>query len=152
MVRGVARYVIVGAGMDSFAFRRPELLERLDVFEIDEPAMQQTKRDRLERPAVPGRSWTRTGTYYLKPETLARLLGSIAVHLAPDTGVVVDYLLDGEPMSAGQRHLRQRPKAFVARRGEPMFGTYSRSEMSALAATANLAEVEGISLIDLQRR
>jgi len=35
---GVKQYVILGAGMDTFAFRRPDLMERLEVFEIDHPA------------------------------------------------------------------------------------------------------------------
>ena len=38
--QGVKQYVILGAGMDTFAFRRPELLEQLEVFEIDHPATQ----------------------------------------------------------------------------------------------------------------
>lgn len=47
MAAGVGQYVILGAGLDSFAFRRPELLERLTVFEIDHPATQDFKRQRL---------------------------------------------------------------------------------------------------------
>jgi methyltransferase (TIGR00027 family) len=45
--RGIEQYVILGAGMDTFAFRRPELLRRLPVFEIDHPATQTFKRRRL---------------------------------------------------------------------------------------------------------
>src|SRR5262245_48736375 len=33
--RGVAQYVILGAGLDSFAYRRPDLASRLRVFEVD---------------------------------------------------------------------------------------------------------------------
>jgi methyltransferase (TIGR00027 family) len=44
---GVRQYVILGAGMDTFAFRRPELVEKLRVFEVDHPAMQSFKRRRL---------------------------------------------------------------------------------------------------------
>jgi methyltransferase (TIGR00027 family) len=44
---GVSQYVILGAGLDSFAFRRPELLERLVLFEVDHPATQAYKRQRL---------------------------------------------------------------------------------------------------------
>lgn len=45
--RGVRQYVILGAGLDTFAFRRPELLDELWVFEIDHPAMQAFKLGRL---------------------------------------------------------------------------------------------------------
>src|SRR5208283_2973360 len=39
--QGVKQYVILGAGMDTFAYRRPDLMEYLDVFEIDHPATQE---------------------------------------------------------------------------------------------------------------
>ena len=38
--QGVKQYVILGAGMDTFAFRRSDLMEQLDVFEVDHPATQ----------------------------------------------------------------------------------------------------------------
>src|SRR5436190_10054955 len=45
--RGVAQYVILGAGLDTFAQRRPELASSLLVFEIDRPGPQAWKRQRL---------------------------------------------------------------------------------------------------------
>jgi methyltransferase (TIGR00027 family) len=45
--RGVGQYVILGAGLDTFAQRRPELAARLLVFEIDQPGPQAWKRQRL---------------------------------------------------------------------------------------------------------
>jgi methyltransferase (TIGR00027 family) len=45
--RGVDQYVILGAGLDSFAWRHPELLDRLTVYEVDDPTMQSWKRRRL---------------------------------------------------------------------------------------------------------
>ena len=45
---GVDQYVVLGAGLDSFAYRRPDLLEHLCVFEVDHPATQSWKRRRLE--------------------------------------------------------------------------------------------------------
>jgi methyltransferase (TIGR00027 family) len=44
---GVEQYVILGAGLDTFAQRRPELASRLTVFEIDQPGPQAWKRQRL---------------------------------------------------------------------------------------------------------
>jgi methyltransferase (TIGR00027 family) len=45
--RGVAQYVILGAGLDTFAQRRPEIAARLRVFEVDQPGPQAWKRQRL---------------------------------------------------------------------------------------------------------
>jgi len=46
--RGISRYVILGAGLDSFAFRRRDLTTAVQVFEIDHPASQQWKLERLQ--------------------------------------------------------------------------------------------------------
>ena len=46
---GIRQYVIIGAGMDSFAFRRPDLLEKIDAFEIDHPVTQRKKLDRIAK-------------------------------------------------------------------------------------------------------
>ncbi len=45
---GTEQYVILGAGLDSFAYRRRDLLDRLHVFEVDHPASQAWKRSRLD--------------------------------------------------------------------------------------------------------
>jgi methyltransferase (TIGR00027 family) len=45
--RGVGQYVILGAGLDTFAQRRPELASRLRLFEVDQPVPQSWKRERL---------------------------------------------------------------------------------------------------------
>lgn len=45
--RGLDQYVILGAGLDSFAQRRPEIASHLKVFEIDRPGPQAWKRQRL---------------------------------------------------------------------------------------------------------
>jgi methyltransferase (TIGR00027 family) len=45
--RGVTQYVILGAGLDTFAQRRPELASRLRIFEVDQPGPQAWKRRRL---------------------------------------------------------------------------------------------------------
>ncbi len=44
---GIGQYVILGAGLDSFGYRRNDLLGRLRVFEVDHPATQSWKRRRL---------------------------------------------------------------------------------------------------------
>lgn len=44
---GVDQYVLLGAGIDTFVQRRPELASRMRVFEIDRPSPQEWKRARL---------------------------------------------------------------------------------------------------------
>lgn len=45
--QGIKQYVILGAGLDTFAFRRLDLMEKLEVFEIDHPATQGFKLNRI---------------------------------------------------------------------------------------------------------
>lgn len=45
--QGISQYVILGAGLDSFAQRRPEIASNLHVFEVDQPGPQAWKRKRL---------------------------------------------------------------------------------------------------------
>ena len=49
--RGVRQYVILGAGLDSFAYRNP--FPFLRVFEVDHPVTQAWKRSCLEKAAIP---------------------------------------------------------------------------------------------------
>jgi methyltransferase (TIGR00027 family) len=45
--RGLLQYVILGAGLDTFAQRRPDIASRLRVLEVDQPGPQEWKRRRL---------------------------------------------------------------------------------------------------------
>ena len=47
--RGTKQYVILGAGLDSFALRRKDLSSTLKTYELDHPASQRAKRARLTR-------------------------------------------------------------------------------------------------------
>ncbi|KWV56278.1 methyltransferase [Bradyrhizobium macuxiense] len=57
--RGIDQYVILGAGLDSFAQRRPEIASRLKLFEIDQPASQAWKRRRLMETGFGTPDWLR---------------------------------------------------------------------------------------------
>ena len=53
--RGISQYVILGAGLDSYAYRRPDAMCALRVYEVDHPSSQAWKRARvaqlgIERP------------------------------------------------------------------------------------------------------
>jgi methyltransferase (TIGR00027 family) len=52
VAKGVCQYVILGAGLDSFAYRRLDLAKVLHVFEVDHPATQAWKRNRLHAAGI----------------------------------------------------------------------------------------------------
>jgi methyltransferase (TIGR00027 family) len=45
--RGVRQYVLLGAGLDTFAQRRPDIVSHMTVFEVDRPGPQSWKQQRL---------------------------------------------------------------------------------------------------------
>jgi len=53
VARGTTQYVILGAGLDTFAYRQTALTERLVVFEVDQPDTQRWKLDRLADAGIP---------------------------------------------------------------------------------------------------
>jgi methyltransferase (TIGR00027 family) len=72
---GAAQYVILGAGMETYALRRPDMAGRLTVFEVDHPATQAFKKSRFAE-----RGWETPGHLRFVPfdfteETLAEALG-----------------------------------------------------------------------------
>lgn len=52
LAAGIDQYVILGAGFDTFALRREDVVGRLRVFEIDYPDVQALKRARIEAAGV----------------------------------------------------------------------------------------------------
>ena len=97
--RGVRQYVILGAGLDTFAFRRPESMRQLQVFELDHPSTQSFKRDRLS-----ARNWKQPPHLHLIPIDLTCESPAIALARSPfDRSVLtfvnwlgVTYYLDRE--------------------------------------------------------
>jgi len=51
--QGVTQYVILGAGLDTFAYRQPAWARNLKIMEIDHPASQAAKRDLLNAAGIP---------------------------------------------------------------------------------------------------
>lgn len=72
---GLDQYVLIGAGLDSFALRRRDLAGRLAVFELDQPASQAVKRARMAGISGGGLSHVQYVPCDLEVETVAAALG-----------------------------------------------------------------------------
>jgi methyltransferase (TIGR00027 family) len=56
---GVTQYIILGAGLDTFAQRKPEIASGLRIFEVDQPGPQAWKRERLIQLGIGIPEWLR---------------------------------------------------------------------------------------------
>ncbi|MGW1216516.1 class I SAM-dependent methyltransferase [Streptomyces sp. NPDC002499] len=71
---GVDQYVVLGAGLDTFAQRRPDVAARLRVFEVDRPGPQAFKRRRLEALGLGVPDWLRLVPVDFEGDWWGRLL------------------------------------------------------------------------------
>lgn len=156
--RGVRQYVLLGAGLDTFAYRAPR--EGLRVFEVDHPATQGWKRARLEEISVTAPQWVtyapvdfehetlrdglaRAGfdfaepamfawlgvTPYLTHDAVTSTLSFIA-SLTKGSEVVFDYAEPADKHDAQQRAHFEAMAARVAQAGEPFRSFYEAGPLT----------------------
>jgi methyltransferase (TIGR00027 family) len=178
--RGVAQYVILGAGLDTFAQRRTELAGRVRVFEIDQPGPQAWKRQRLVELGYPvptlvpvdfeaGDSWwdrlvaagfdsarpavvASTGvSMYLTHEAIAATLRQVAA-LAPGSTLAMTFMLPIELTDPELRPGLQRAMDGARAAGTPFISFFAPADMLALARQCGFVRAEHVSAAALAER
>ena len=171
--RGVAQLVVLGAGLDTFAYRNP-LADRLKVFEVDHPATQAWKRRRLgeagiavprdvvyapvdfERDALldglaasgfdPGQRtfFMWLGVVpYLTGEAVRATLAAIG-GLPGGAEVVFDYADPPAALTPEARAAHQDRADRVAALGEPWLSYFEPPELAAILTTLGFATIEDL--------
>jgi|KBSSwiStaDraftv2_1062776.scaffolds.fasta_scaffold101627_2 methyltransferase (TIGR00027 family) len=168
---GVAQYVIVGAGLDTFAYRNP-YAGRVRVFEVDQPAMQKWKRGRLADAGITTPESVAFVALDLRGQTLAAALSAagflaerpaffamlgVVIYLAKPTlmsiltfvaslpgrsGIVFDYGVPDLSLSANQRAVREAAAQVAANAGEPFVTFLDPSELAQEARRLGFNEVD----------
>ncbi|HEY1810603.1 MAG TPA: class I SAM-dependent methyltransferase [Acidobacteriaceae bacterium] len=145
--RGVRQAVILGAGLDTFGYRNPHA--ELQVFEVDHPATQAWKQERLRNGEIGIPESVRFAPVDFERDTLAHGLAAAGFRedepaffswlgvvpylsreaafgtlgfiatLPPKSGVVFDYAIPRERMSEQEQLAFDRLAERVARAGEP---------------------------------
>jgi len=176
----VTQYVVLGAGLDTFAYRNP--FPTLRVFEVDVPVMQEWKRGKLQSAAIAepanltfvpldfehqtlaaglaaaGFNFTRPAFFswlgvipYLTLPAFRATLNLIAA-MPPSSGLTFDYSLAEEELSPGQHAARKSLASRVAAAGEP-FRLFFRSEqMRSELKSAGFQRIEQLDHAELNHR
>jgi methyltransferase (TIGR00027 family) len=182
VARGIRQYVIVGAGMDSFALRRPAFARDVTVFEVDHPASQALKIERLaERGLQPA-----AGVHYvaadLSTEGLDSALGrcpfepakaaffswlGVTAYLTREANLttlraiascgapdseLVFSYIDQGDFDAPGADERRLARDAVAAVGEPWVSGFSPSQLEEDLRSAGLTLVEDLGREELQER
>jgi methyltransferase (TIGR00027 family) len=179
--RGVRQAVVLGAGLDTYAYRSP-LRDRLRIFEVDHPATQAWKRERLEAAGIPipdslsfapvdferqtlaeglaaagfdpGQQtfFTWLGVVpYLSEEAVWSTLGFIA-SLPNGAHVVFDYSDPPAALSEEARIGHEQRAAHVAELGEAWVTYFEASVLRAKLTTLGFVEVEDLGLPQIAAR
>jgi methyltransferase (TIGR00027 family) len=172
--RGVRQYVVLGAGLDTFAHRNPFADAGLRVFEVDHPATQDWKRRQLADAGLASPASLTFAPVDFETQTLAdglagagfdatapaffSWLGVIVyltraaaletlgyiARLSGGAEVVFDY---GEPVSAyppAQRPAQARRGARMAAMGEPWLTRFAPDELAGLLRGLGFGEIEDL--------
>jgi len=178
--RGVRQYVVLGAGLDTFAYRNP--FTDVRVFEVDHPATQAWKRHQIEKSGIavpPSLTFTsvdfeREGildrlvasgfdraapaffawlgvTMYLAHETVMTTFEMIA-SLAHPSGVAFDYGLDRSLLGPIERLALSAFESRVASVGEPWTTYFVPSQLAADLRALGFVEIEDLGPDEINGR
>ncbi len=180
--RGVSQYVILGAGLDSFACRRPELLNALRVFEVDHPATQAWKRARLQELSVttpPNLLFVplnfeqqslieslRNSGYRTDAAGFFSWLGVVpyltrdaifdtlraVASMARGTEIIFDYPPSHELLDDGGRQMLELATKAVAAQGEPFLTFLEPAALAEQVRKLGFAEVRNLGPEELNAR
>jgi methyltransferase (TIGR00027 family) len=178
LAAGRRDYVLLGAGLDTFAWRHPKARE-FTVWEVDHPSTQAWKRAALRRPGTVARAepthvrfvpadlaavavedlrlpelatWNWLGvTMYLEPGATQAVLHAIAA-ASPGTTLVVNFLLAADTLDALARAVRDSSVAAVAAASEPVVATYTQDQAANLLRAAGFGRVDLFDAAMLQAR
>ncbi len=176
------QYVLLGAGLDSFGWRRPDLLETVRVIEIDHPATQAYKRERVEALALPShpnhvlvpvdfeRETLRAGLDaagfdWSVPAVFAWLgvlyyLGGEAIRdtlvtiatAAPGSEVVIDYPVTAPYRDPPGQRFVNRCERLTADAGEKWQTYYAPEDMAGVLTAGGLGVAEDLSSAEMESR
>jgi methyltransferase (TIGR00027 family) len=178
--QGVGQYVVLGAGLDTFAQRRPEPASRLRVFEVDRPGPQAWKRRRLTELGFGVPEWLRfvpvdfegdwwgqlvaagldpgrpavvasAGvTMYLTREAVEATFRLVA-GLAPGSTLVTTFLRPPEDVEPEEREQLRVAERGARAAGTPFLSFFRPPQMVTLAREAGFREARHVSAADLDR-
>ena len=175
------QYVLLGAGLDTFAQREPALASGMTIFEIDQPGPQAWKRDRLaslgyadglrfvpvdferdswwDRLVAAGFDVTRPAlvssmgvSMYLTDEANRATLRQLASSLTPRSTLIMTFQLPESLVEEPDRPGRRFSIEGAARSGTPFISFYSPSQMLAMAREAGFRDARHVSGVELRDR
>lgn len=175
LMLGLKQYVILGAGFDTFCFRHPELKNSLEIFEIDYPATQEFKKNRLDNGdfKIPsnlhfvsmdftqkfcyqnlvdeGFEYKKTFfsllgvSYYLTKEEISNLITNLFSKVPAGSSIVIDYADENLFEEKGVSNRVENMVKMASASGEPMKSCFTFQEIENMLEKSGLLIYEHLS-------
>jgi methyltransferase (TIGR00027 family) len=182
IARGVRQFVILGAGLDTFAYRNPYADIGLRVFEVDHPATQAWKRERLEAAGIAIPSQLTFVIADFERQTLGEALKSadfpagektffswlgvtpylsreaftetiqFIASMPRESGVVFDYAIASGSLSPEEQAARDHLARRVAAAGEPFQLFFEPEELAAELRGIGFRHLDDLAPAELNSR
>jgi len=177
---GVTQYVVLGAGLDTFAYRNP--FAGLQVYEVDFPSMQEFKRGMLRAASIPEPANLTFVPLDFEHQTLGEGLAAAAFDaqrpaffswlgvvpyltlsafratidliaaMPSGSGITFDYALAEQELSPRLQVARKALAARVAAAGEPFRLFFGSEQMENELKSAGFQRIEQLDSVDLNHR
>jgi len=181
VARGVRQVVVLGAGLDTFSLRNPFAGQGVRVFEVDFPATQQWKRERLREAALALPGWLTFAPVDFERQSIAEGLAQSGFRVdqpaffqwlgvvpyltrqaisdtldfiagIPRSEFVFDYAEPFENYPPDRRAHIMGVAETAAARGEPWLSQFDPAELSKLLYDKGFRLVEDLGLAELSDR
>ncbi|GAA4305920.1 class I SAM-dependent methyltransferase [Compostibacter hankyongensis] len=179
--QGIRQYILLGAGLDTFAQRRPDIASRLHIYEIDQPGTQTWKQQRLTELGLgipeglhfvsvdfETASWWEallkagfdparpavaacTGVSLYLTEEAIMATLKHMASLAPGSTLAMTFYLPMELMDEEDKPLQQISEKGAREAGTPFVSFFAPGEILALADKAGFKNARTISTKDLEQ-
>ncbi|KAA9038371.1 class I SAM-dependent methyltransferase [Ginsengibacter hankyongi] len=179
--KGISQYVILGAGLDTFALRRPAAAANLQVYEVDQPGTLEWKQQRLAELGFPvprtlhfvpanfeTSSWSaeliKAGFDKSKPAVVActgvtlyltkeaiRATLTQIATLAPGSKLAMTFYLPMELLDDEDKPMQEIGEKSAREAGTPFVSFFAPNEILALAQETGLKEARTVSTKEIEQ-
>ena len=179
--RGIQQIVILGAGLDTFALRNPHAARQIPIFEVDHPATQASKRQRLADAQIALPAWLMLVAVDFKRDdagenlvaagfqpdspTFFTWLGVVPylteaaisrtldyMSSSPNSEVVFDYMEPPEAFSEELRQLETRRTEQLKKMGEDSACRFEPAGITAILRSHGFCVIEDTSYQEIASR
>lgn len=180
--KGISQYVLLGAGLDSFAQRNPQLLTQLTIYEIDQPKTIEWKKQMLLKNgySIPTHlrfvpvnfektSWwdellnngfDKNRPAFISCTGVTLYLTKEAIRetlkkmslLAPGSALAIAFYLPLNQLDEEDQQMQERANKGAEASGTPFISFLSVEEVASLAHEAGLENAQVISTVDLTKK